>query len=145
LHQTGRNSGVIHSGLYYKPGSIKSQTCIDGRNQLIGFAKEFGVPYDLCGKLVVATSEAEIPRLHAIAERAKANGLGDLQQLDPESILEYEPHARGLKALHVPQTGIVDYRAMVNRLGERIQSIQKNSRIISGQEVLGLKNTDSSV
>ena len=108
-HQTGHNSGVIHSGLYYKPGSLKASLCIAGRELLYAFCEQQGIAYDRCGKLVVATTEDELPRLDALAERGLANGL-QLRKLSGHDMKEYEPHVAGLAGLWVPETGIVDYK-----------------------------------
>ena len=119
LHQTGRNSGVIHSGLYYVPGSMKARTCRDGRAELLEFAKEHGIAFDQCGKVVVATTDDELPRLDALAERGVANGVS-LVRIGPERLREIEPHAAGIAALEVHDTGIVDYVAMCAKLAELI-------------------------
>lgn len=108
-HQTGHNSGVIHSGLYYRPGSLKATLCIEGRELLYAFCDQQGIAYDRCGKLVVATNEAELPRLDALAERGLANGL-QLRKLSGHDLKEYEPHVAGVAGLWVPETGIVDYK-----------------------------------
>lgn len=107
-HQTGRNSGVVHSGIYYKPGSLKARTCIDGGAELVRFCQEHGIAYEQCGKLIVATDPSELPRLEALAERATAHGLA-FTRLGPDGIRDHEPHAAGIAALHLPITGIVDY------------------------------------
>ena len=108
-HQTGHNSGVIHSGLYYKPGSLKARNCVEGRERLLRFCAEQGVPHEVCGKVVVATRPEERPMLDRLAERGAANGLENVRRLDPTALRELEPHAAGLAGLHVPQTGIVDF------------------------------------
>jgi L-2-hydroxyglutarate oxidase len=108
-HQTGHNSGVIHSGLYYKPGSLKATLCTEGRELLYAFCEQHGITYDRCGKLVVALAEDELPRLDALAERGLANGL-QVRKLSAHEIKEYEPHVAGIAGLWVPETGIVDYR-----------------------------------
>ncbi|HME59976.1 MAG TPA: FAD-dependent oxidoreductase, partial [Candidatus Binatia bacterium] len=96
-HQTGNNSGVIHSGLYYRPGSLKAHTCVTGRKELIDFCDENSVPYEICGKVVVATSEEELPRLEELHRRGIANGLQGLDIIGPERLKELEPHATGIK------------------------------------------------
>ena len=108
-HQTGNNSGVIHSGLYYKPGSLKAQNCTTGREAMYRFCAERGIAHERCGKIVVATSEEEIPALNRLEERGRANGLDGIRRLTPEAIRELEPHVTGVAGLHVPTTGIVDY------------------------------------
>lgn len=124
-HQTGHNSGVIHSGLYYKPGSLKARLCATGRERMVAFCAEHGLPYERCGKIVVATREDELPRLAELELRGIANGLGPaedgsggLRWLTPEALRELEPHAGGLAGLHVPQTGIVDYGAVARKMAE---------------------------
>jgi L-2-hydroxyglutarate oxidase len=108
-HQTGRNSGVIHSGLYYKPGSLKAETCARGRMLLQRFCEEHDVPFERCGKVVVATTAGEVPALDEIERRGRANGLTGVRRIGPDELREREPHAAGVAALHVPETGIVDY------------------------------------
>jgi L-2-hydroxyglutarate oxidase len=111
-HQTGSNSGVVHAGLYYRPGSLKARLCTEGRESLYRFCDEHGVPVERCGKLVLATRPDEVPRLERLHEMGVANGLRGLRRLAAEAITDVEPHARGVAGLHVPDTGIVDYRQM---------------------------------
>ncbi len=111
-HQTGHNSGVVHSGLYYKPGSLKARLCREGKKETERFAEEHGIPFERCGKLVVALSAKELPRLAELRLRAAANGLAGVEEIGPERIREIEPNAAGLRALWVPETGIVDFRAV---------------------------------
>ncbi len=108
-HQTGNNSGVIHSGLYYKPGSLKARNCVEGREALYRFCAEHGVAHERCGKIVVATRPDELPRLDELHQRGTANGLVGMSRLGADEIREFEPHAAGVGGLHVPETGIVDY------------------------------------
>jgi (S)-2-hydroxyglutarate dehydrogenase len=108
-HQTGHNSGVLHCGLYYKPGSTRARMAVNGVRRMVAFCEQHGVPYDLCGKTVIATEPEEVPRLHALLERGTANGLEGLKLLTAEEIHEYEPHAAGLAGIRVPQEGITDY------------------------------------
>ena len=121
-HQTGHNSGVLHCGLYYKPGSTKARLAVEGIRRMTAFCEQHGVPYELCGKTVVATEPEEIPRLHALLERGKANGVEGLELLGPEQILEYEPHAAGLAGIRVPQEGIVDYGAVCAEMVKEIRA-----------------------
>jgi L-2-hydroxyglutarate oxidase LhgO len=107
--QTGHNSGVIHSGIYYKPGSLKAQTCVTGAQALVAFCEEHGISYERCGKVVVATSVDELPRLEELFRRGTANGVAGMEMIGPERLRELEPHATGIKALHVPTTGIIDF------------------------------------
>ena len=120
-HQTGNNSGVLHSGLYYKPGSEKAKCAVQGLQQMIAFCRAHGIAHEQCGKIVVATTEEELPRLENLWERGNANGLQGLRKLNPLQIKEIEPHAAGLAAIHVPQEGIVDYPGVCEKLGELIR------------------------
>ena len=123
LHQTGHNSGVIHSGLYYKPGSLKAINCIHGYSLLVNFCDEHQVPYELCGKIIVATSESQLDGLKTLYERGTHNGLANLRKLSAEEIKELEPHASGIRGLHVPQTGIINFKNVANKMLELIQKI----------------------
>lgn len=134
-HQTGRNSGVIHSGIYYKPGSLKAENCRKGKAALEAFCDEEGIPYETCGKVIVATTPEELPALQTIFERGQANGV-DCEIIGPERLREIEPHARGVRAIHVPETGIVDYRRVAERLADRIR--EAGGEIWTGAEVLDL-------
>jgi L-2-hydroxyglutarate oxidase LhgO len=133
-HQTGNNSGVLHAGLYYKPGSEKARCAVSGLQQMLAFCREHGIPHDQCGKVVVATEENELERLENLWTRGNANGLQGLRKLTPAQLKEIEPHAAGLAAIHVPQEGIVDYPAVCEKLGELIQkhggTIQLNTRVL---------------
>jgi L-2-hydroxyglutarate oxidase len=120
-HQTGNNSGVLHAGLYYKPGSVKAQCAVQGLQQMLAFCRTHGIAHEQCGKIVVATSEDELPRLETLWERGAANGLAGLRKLSAQQIKEIEPHATGLAAIHVPQEGIVDYLAVCEKMGELIR------------------------
>lgn len=120
LHQTGRNSGVIHSGLYYKPGSMKARTCLAGKRALEAFCAEERVAFETCGKVVVALDEQELPQLARIEERARGNGV-PCERIGRERLAELEPHAAGIAALHVPGTGIVDYPGVCAALARRIE------------------------
>jgi L-2-hydroxyglutarate oxidase len=132
-HQTGNNSGVLHSGLYYKPGSEKAKCAVQGLQQMIGFCRAHGIAHEQCGKIVVATEESELPRLDNLWERGNANGLRGLRKLNPRQIKEIEPHAAGIAAIHVPQEGIVDYPGVCEKLGELIRNasgeIRLNTRV----------------
>ncbi len=109
-HQTGNNSGVIHSGLYYKPGSLKAENCIRGRKLMYRFCEENNIKYDRCGKLVVAVCNDEVPALNELEKRGRENGLKNIKRLSKEELKEYEPHVAGIEGIYVPQTGIVDYK-----------------------------------
>ncbi len=132
-HQTGNNSGVLHAGLYYKPGSAKAQCAVQGLQQMLEFCRTHGIAHDQCGKIVVATEAGELPRLENLWERGNANGLQGLRKLTAGQIKEIEPHAAGLAAIHVPQEGIVDYPAVCEKLGELIRlaggEIRTNTRV----------------
>jgi (S)-2-hydroxyglutarate dehydrogenase len=134
-HQSGHNSGVIHAGLYYPPGSLKAQLCREGREALRRFADEREIPYEVCGKLVVALDESELGRLDELKRRGAANGIAGMRDLGPEEIRELEPHAVGLRALHVPETGIIDFtrvaRAYADEVNGRGGAILVDRRIDS--------------
>lgn len=134
-HQTGNNSGVIHSGLYYKPGSKKALLCMEGKKMLVDFAKEYNVPFDVCGKVVVATEEREIPILEKIFENGKANGCEGIEIIDAEKIKEKEPYVEGVKGIWVPTTGIIDYRRITEVMAEQVVKINPNSKILMGHSV----------
>jgi L-2-hydroxyglutarate oxidase len=120
-HQTGHNSGVIHSGLYYKPGSLKASNCTTGRDALYRFCSEFGIPHERCGKIVVATSESELPALAELERRGSANSLAGMKRLTAEELREHEPHVAGIAGLFVPQTGIIDFTAVTQKYGEHFR------------------------
>ena len=122
-HQTGHNSGVLHAGLYYKPGSLKARLAVEGLRQMVDFCQRHEVAHEQCGKIVVATDEEELPRLEKLLERGTANGLKGLRKLRPEQIREIEPHAAGLAAVHVPEEGIVDYGAVVEAMATAIRRL----------------------
>lgn len=128
-HQTGNNSGVIHSGLYYKPGSLKAKNCTSGREMMYRFCEEHEIYHEKCGKIVVATSKEEIPRLNSIEERGRANGLTEIKRLTREEIKEYEPHSAGVEGLFVPYTGIVYFTKVVEKLGELINRMGGDIRL----------------
>jgi L-2-hydroxyglutarate oxidase len=138
-HQTGNNSGVIHSGLYYKPGSLKATNCIRGYHLLIDFCRENEIPFELCGKVVVATSESELPLLENLFVRGQQNGLENLRRLSQPELKEIEPHVNGIKGIFVPQTGIVDYRQVAMKYGKLLSEagaeIKLNEKVISIQRI----------
>ncbi len=136
-HQTGNNSGVIHSGLYYKPGSLKATNCIRGYHLLLDFCRDNGIPFDLCGKIVVATDEKEIPLLNNLITRGEQNGLKNLKRLKKEELKDYEPHVTGLEGLFVPQTGIVDYIKVALKYGELIKAL--GGQIQLGEKVIEIQ------
>lgn len=128
-HQTGRNSGVIHSGIYYRPGSLKARFAVAGAAEMVKFCAEYGLPHEVTGKLIVATGRDELPRLHALVQRGRENGI-PVRELGPAQIAEYEPNVRGLAAIHVGTTGICDYGAVAAQLAEA-----SGARILYGSEV----------
>jgi L-2-hydroxyglutarate oxidase LhgO len=136
-HQTGNNSGVLHCGLYYKPGSVKARLAVAGIRQMVAFCQENGVPHDVCGKLVVAADESEVPRLRGLEERGAANGLEGLRWLTRDEMREIEPHAGGVAALRVPQEGIVDYPAVCAALVARLE--RGGARVVTGARVERLR------
>jgi len=134
-HQTGNNSGVIHSGLYYKPGSLKATNCTRGRSMLLDFCREHGIKHDICGKVVVATREDELKALQTLEERGVANGLAGIRRLTSEGIREIEPEVAGIAGLWVPQTGIINFKEVTEKLGELFRAqggvVQTGCRVIS--------------
>src|SRR5690348_9916297 len=135
-HQSGHNSGVIHSGIYYKPGSLKARLCVQGAAAMVEFCREHGIPHEICGKVIVATSEAELPRLQELHRRGLANGLQGVRELGPEQLRELESHSAGIRALHVPSTGITDYPAVCRKYAEII--ITNGAQLFTGTEVTGI-------
>jgi len=132
-HQTGHNSGVIHSGIYYAPGSLKATLCVQGVKQLVRFCDEHDIPYELCGKVIVATQEKELPGLQKLYERGVANGVPGVEIIGPERLKELEPHVQGLKAIYSPKTGIVDYVRVARAYADEIRS--RGGDILLGLEV----------
>jgi L-2-hydroxyglutarate oxidase len=140
LHQTGHNSGVLHAGLYYPPGSRKARFCREGKAAIEAFAREHDIPYEHCGKLIVALTEAELPRLAGIKERALANGVEGLEEIGPERIREIEPHAAGIRALWSPRTGIIDFRRVALAYAEEVRT--RGGAILTGRRVLAIEERD---
>ncbi len=136
-HQTGHNSGVIHAGLYYRPGSQKATLCVDGAKMLRAFCDQQGIVYDLVGKVVVATDESELPRLQALLERGTANGVEGLEMVGVERLREVEPHAAGVQALLSPKTGIIDYKQVAQAYARVSQ--EKGVEITTGAKVLAIR------
>ena len=136
VHQTGHNSGVIHAGLYYPPGSLKAELCREGREALIRFADEHAVPYKLNGKLVVAVHESELGRLADLKARGIGNGIAGLRELGPDELREVEPNIVGLRALHVPETGSIDYREVARAYAADIE--RRGGTLLFGREVTGI-------
>jgi len=119
-HQTGHNSGVIHSGIYYKPGSLKAKLCVEGAAAMCSFCREHNIPFEICGKVIVATNNDEVPRLDALLERGQANGIGGLKLLDRAQVREIEPNCGGVAWLHVPGTGITNYQTVCKKYAEMV-------------------------
>jgi L-2-hydroxyglutarate oxidase len=140
-HQTGHNSGVIHSGIYYKPGSLKATNCVRGYNLLVDFCRENDVPFELCGKIIVATDNTEVPYLETLLERGRKNGVQNLRRLKAEELREYEPHVTGVAGIHVPQTGIVDFTRVAEAYGRLLRAggteIHLGEQVIDAQQSAG--------
>jgi L-2-hydroxyglutarate oxidase len=143
LHQTGNNSGVIHSGLYYKPGSLKARNCLAGYQELLDFCEQEAIPVDICGKLVVATHKNEIGRLEELYQRGCANGLNDLKFLGPDEIKELEPFCSGVQALSVPQTGIVDYSLVASHFLKKLK--ENGAEVHFGVNVCKIKHATGDI
>lgn len=143
-HQSGHNSGVLHAGVYYKPGSLKARLCVEGKERMEAFARHNDVPFDSCGKLIVALDETELPALEELRVRAEANGVPGLRVLDGDGLREIEPHAAGIRALHSPGTGIIDFAQVTTVLADQLRAA--GVTLLLGHEVTGLENrTDSTV
>jgi L-2-hydroxyglutarate oxidase len=137
-HQTGHNSGVIHSGLYYKPGSLKARNCVEGQKAMYRFCQEHGIAHEQCGKVVVATDTSELPALATLEERGQANGLKGVRRLKPEEIKEFEPHVTGIAGLLVPETGIVNYTQVAEVYAQQVR--QAKGVIQTGTRLLGCQS-----
>jgi len=133
-HQTGHNSGVIHSGIYYKPNSLKAKNCINGYNQLIKFCEAEGIKYEICGKLIVATSENELPILSNLYNRGLENGLSKIKMLKKDELKDFEPYVNGIAGIYVPYTGIIDFKEVASKFLQKIQS--KGGQINFNEEVV---------
>ena len=142
-HQSGHNSGVIHSGVYYKPGSLKARLCVSGAAAMIEFCREHNIPHTICGKVIVATQPEELPRLEELRRRGEANGLGGLRLIGPEELGEIEPHARGLRAMWVPQTGTTDYALVCEKYAELIAST--GAKVLTGAKVTGIRRSAAEI
>jgi len=142
-HQSSHNSGVIHSGVYYKPGSLKARLCVEGARAMVEFCREHGIPHQVCGKVIVATHEEEFPRLEELRRRGEANGLTGLELIGREKLFEIEPHASGLRALVVPSTGITDYASVCEKYAELI--LAQGGTILTSTAVTGLQHLTGEV
>jgi L-2-hydroxyglutarate oxidase len=138
-HQTGHNSGVIHSGIYYKPGSLKAKLCVEGARLMKAFCTEHGIHWEPCGKLIVATDDNELPRLQSIYERGQANGLSGLKILEAEEVRGIEPHCQAVRAIAVPETGIVDYIQVAGKMGELLE--KRGVEIMTGAGVTAIRRS----
>ncbi len=141
-HQTGHNSGVIHSGLYYQPGSLKAKNCVKGRHELVAFAKEHHVDHDVCGKVVVATKESELPFMDKIFNNGLANNTEGIEKITADQIKEIEPHVEGIGGIWVPCTGIVDFVGATNKMAEVAIGMNFNSKVQLGEEVIAINKKD---
>ena len=141
-HQTGNNSGVIHSGIYYKPGSWKAKNCVEGRRELVAFAKEHGVKHDICGKVIVATQQDEVGRLDGIFKRGVENGIEGLEKIGPERIREIEPECAGIAGLFVGCTGIIDFRGATEKMCALAKGMNPATAVHLGEEVTGTDHSD---
>lgn len=139
-HQTGNNSGVLHAGLYYKPGSKKAKLAVAGIQEMVAFCRENGIPHEICGKLVVAADESELSRLHNLHERGQKNGLQGLELLNPDEMREIEPYVGGIAGLRVPQEGIVDYKKVCAALLGKIQ--EQENQVVTRSRVTNLKEVE---
>lgn len=142
-HQTDRNSGVIHSGIYYKPGSAKAINCVKGYGMLLSFCREYDVSFDLCGKVIVAVGEHQIPTLEGIYQRGVDNGLNDISMLDAAAVRHIEPHCPALKGIHVPRAGIIDFRIVAEKLASLIR--EKGGDIITGFKVSRIREQKDNI
>lgn len=151
-HQTGHNSGVIHSGIYYRPGSQRARMAVSGSARMMEFCAEHSIPYDRCGKVIVATQESQIPALEELARRAEANGVPGVRMIGPEELKELEPYATGIRALHVPSAGIVNYslvagtyRKLLEEAGGRVRTGAEVNAIVAEPNALRLETAQGAV
>jgi L-2-hydroxyglutarate oxidase len=144
-HQTGHNSGVIHSGIYYKPGSYKALNCVAGRRELVQFAKEHKIQHDICGKIIVATEESELAHMNKVFANGQANDVEGIELIDAKKIKEIEPYCEGIAGIWVPCTGIIDYTEVAKKYVELIHQKFNGSKVLTGQEVKSFVNFDDKV
>src|ERR1700722_14033123 len=142
-HQSGHNSGVIHSGVYYKPGSLKARLCVSGAAAMVEFCSEHGIAHEVCGKVIVATEADELPRLEELRRRGEANGLAGLRMIGPEELREIEPHATGIQALVVPSTGITDYAKVCEKYAELISA--RGGTVLTSAAATGIRRLASEI
>ncbi len=143
-HQTGHNSGVIHSGLYYKPGSLKARNCIQGRHELVAFAKEYGIKHDVCGKVVVATDASELPNMERIFKTGQENKIEGIELINADQVKEIEPHVKSIGGIWVPCTGIIDFRGATAKMVELALAKQAESKLFLETEVLSIDKGEES-
>lgn len=141
-HQTGHNSGVIHSGLYYTPGSLKAKNCIEGRHELVAFAKEYGIDHDVCGKVVVATEEKELPDMERILSIGAENKIEGIERITGDQVRDIEPHVKSIGGIWVPCTGIIDFVGATKKMVDLALSINKDSKVYTGCEVQGVEKNE---
>lgn len=139
MHQTARNSGVIHSGIYYKPGSYKARNCVSGRRELVSFVKEHNIPHDICGKVIVATHESELAHMNKVFNNGLANGVEGIELIDTAKIKEIEPHCEGIAGIWVPCTGIIDYADVARKYVELIHAKNNGSKVLTSHKVIGFE------
>ena len=142
-HQTGHNSGVIHSGIYYKPGSYKAIKCVEGRRELMDFVKEHNIAYDLCGKIIVATEESELAHMNKVFANGIANGVEGIEIIDAKRIKEIEPHCQGIAGIWVPCTGIIDYADVAKKYVELIHVKNNGCKVLTEHKVIDFIHKDS--
>lgn len=143
-HQTGHNSGVIHSGLYYKPGSLKARNCIQGRHELVAFSKEYGIKHDICGKVVVATDPSELPNMEKIFQTGLENKIEGIEKITADQVKEHEPHVESIGGIWVPCTGIIDFRGATEKMAELALAMNSESSMHLGEEVVGIEKGEES-
>jgi L-2-hydroxyglutarate oxidase len=141
-HQTGHNSGVIHSGIYYKPGSYKAINCVAGRRELVKFAKDHRIQHDICGKIIVATDKSELPHMNKVFNNGIANGVEDIEIIDSKRIKEIEPYCEGISGIWVGCTGIIDYGDIARKYAELINSSNNGSKVLTSQMVIGFEKSE---
>ena len=142
-HQTGHNSGVLHTGIYYKPGSLKALNCLEGKSRMEDFCRKEEIDFEICGKVIVAISEAELPALETIYQRGRTNGV-NCEMINSEKLHELEPHVAGIKAVHVPEAGIVDYGQVCKRFAKHLQNNEDN-QIHCSTKVIGIRHSENIV
>ena len=140
-HQTGHNSGVIHSGLYYTPGSLKAKNCVAGRHELVAFAKEHNIAHDVCGKVVAAADESELPFMNKIFDNGVANNTEGIEKINGDQVREIEPFVKAIAGIHVPCTGIIDFRGTTNKLAEIALAKNAESKMVLGEEAKNFETT----